>query len=164
MKHQIKIPHLPRVTRKDDILLLLLVLGVIACSSRAWDNGLGLTPPMGWNSWNHFHCDIDETQIQQTAQALVDLGLDRLGYQYINLDDCWQIRRNASGYIHEDSNKFPSGIPALAEYVQALGLKFGLYSWEAQTSFTKGIRFLKDVPGIMPALNQDVMLKSIRGE
>lgn len=110
------------------LVLLLLVLGVVAYPSWAWDNGLGLTPPMGWNSWNHFHCDIDETLIQQTAQAMVDLGLDRLGYQYINLDDCWQIRRNASGYIQEDTNKFPSGIPALAEQVHSLGLKFGLYS------------------------------------
>ncbi len=96
--------------------------------SLAYDNGLGLTPPMGWNSWNHFHCDIDETLIQETAQVLVDLGLDQLGYRYINLDDCWQIDRNSSGYIQEDFEKFPSGIPALATFVHELGLLFGLYS------------------------------------
>lgn len=96
--------------------------------SEGYDNGLGLTPPMGWNSWNRFNCDIREDLIQEMAQAMIDLELDKVGYSYINLDDCWQHSRNASGFIVEDPNKFPSGIPALREYVHSLGLKFGLYS------------------------------------
>eukprot|EP00934_Nitzschia_sp_Nitz4_P007167 Nitzschia sp. Nitz4//scaffold189_size62959//44644//45903//NITZ4_006315-RA/size62959-processed-gene-0.25-mRNA-1//1//CDS//3329539917//7157//frame0 len=96
--------------------------------AHAYDNGLGLTPPMGWNSWNYFNCDIHETAIRETASALVEHGLDKLGYTYVNLDDCWQLSRNASGYIQEDPTKFPSGIPALREYIHSLGLKIGLYS------------------------------------
>jgi alpha-galactosidase len=92
------------------------------------DNGLGRTPPMGWNSWNNFNCDIHQDLIQQTAQAMVTLGLRDIGYQYINLDDCWQLSRNSSGFIQEDFTKFPSGMRALATSVHSLGLKFGLYS------------------------------------
>lgn len=120
--------------------LPLVVFLNLSRPSLGYDNGLGLTPPMGWNSWNHFHCQIEETLIQETAQALVDLGLDKLGYRYVNLDDCWQIRRNSSGYIEEDFDKFPSGIPALREFVHSLGLKFGLYS-------DAGIRTCQGRPG-----------------
>jgi alpha-galactosidase len=55
------------------------------------DNGLGLTPQMGWNSWNHFGCKIDENLIKQTADILVSTGLAAKGYKYVNLDDCWQV-------------------------------------------------------------------------
>ena len=129
------------------VVLLLLLLPMVALlvvvqslssssfssshrSVLGYDNGLGRTPPMGWNSWNRFHCDIEETLIKETAQAMVDLGLDQVGYRYINLDDCWQqLHRNATSYnIQEDLTKFPSGIPALSDFVHSLGLKFGLYS------------------------------------
>ncbi|CAL9055862.1 unnamed protein product, partial [Musa banksii] len=52
-------------------------------------NGLGMTPPMGWNTWNHFYCDINETIIRESADALVSTGLAKLGYRYVNIDDCW---------------------------------------------------------------------------
>lgn len=107
---------------------------------QAYDNGLGLTPPMGWNSWNHFRCDIDETMIHEMAQTVVQKGLDQLGYTYINIDDCWQLFRNRSGHIQEDPDKFPSGISTLREYVHSLGLKFGLYS-------DAGIRTCQGRPG-----------------
>jgi alpha-galactosidase len=94
----------------------------------AVDNGLGLTPPMGWNSWNRFGCNIHEQLIHETSDAAVSLGLDKLGYAYINLDDCWQLHRNSTGFIVEDLQKFPSGIDSLSEYVHSKGLKFGLYS------------------------------------
>ena len=58
------------------------------------DNGLGRTPPMGWNSWNHFGCKINETIIMETADLLVKTGLAAKGYKYLNIDDCWQIDRN----------------------------------------------------------------------
>ncbi|GMG98939.1 hypothetical protein Nepgr_000779 [Nepenthes gracilis] len=93
------------------------------------DNGVGVTPPMGWNSWNYFHCDINEDIIRSTADALVSSGLAKLGYTYINIDDCWaEIQRDAEGDLVGDPQKFPSGMASLANYVHGLGLKFGIYS------------------------------------
>lgn len=73
--------------------VVLLLVFVLACSL---DNGLGKTPPMGWNSWNKFHCNINETLIKQTADLLVSTGLAAKGYKYVNLDDCWQLQRNST--------------------------------------------------------------------
>ena len=70
---------------KIPILILLVVL------ARGTDNGLGITPQMGWNSWNHFRCDINEDLIRKTADLIVERGLDKKGYEYVNLDDCWQV-------------------------------------------------------------------------
>ncbi len=89
---------------------------------------LAATPPMGWNSWNLFACDIDEELIRGIADAMVDSGMAAAGYRYVNLDDCWQVGRAADGTIIEDPETFPSGIPALADYVHDKGLKFGLYT------------------------------------
>lgn len=88
----------------------------------------GATPPMGWNSWNRFHCDIDEDLVRETADAMVASGMRDAGYRYLNLDDCWQSGRAPDGTIVADPDRFPSGIPALADYVHARGLKFGLYT------------------------------------
>lgn len=107
----------------------------------------------GWNSWNLWGCDINETIVRQTADTLVHLGLDQLGYNYVNVDDCWQVsvrfdrhfrpsqpltarvagrvwqtHRDQHDKIVADPVKFPSGIKALADYVHSLGLKFGIYS------------------------------------
>jgi len=91
--------------------------------------GLAKTPPMGWNSWNRFQCEgINENVVRQGADALVSSGLKAAGYEYINIDDCWQIDRDKDGNIISDSKKFPSGIKALAEYIHSKGLKFGIYS------------------------------------
>lgn len=89
---------------------------------------LAATPPMGWNSWNLFACDIDEDLIKGIADALVESGMAEAGYRYVNLDDCWQVSREEDGTIVADPERFPSGIPALADYVHGLGLKFGLYT------------------------------------
>ncbi|RLN33602.1 hypothetical protein C2845_PM03G26880 [Panicum miliaceum] len=92
-------------------------------------NGLGLTPQMGWNSWNHFQCGINETVVRSTADALVATGLARAGYTYVNLDDCWaDYQRTKEGYMVANPKTFPSGIKALADYVHSKGLKLGLYS------------------------------------
>ncbi|KAK2367361.1 alpha-galactosidase [Trifolium repens] len=92
-------------------------------------NGLGRTPPMGWNSWNHFQCDITEDLIKETADAMVSTGLADLGYQYINIDDCWgELNRDSKGNLVAKSSTFPSGIKALADYVHSKGLKLGIYS------------------------------------
>lgn len=106
-------------------LILLLLVSFCICL----DNGLGKTPPMGWNSWNRFKCNINETLIRETADLLVSTGLSAKGYRYVNLDDCWQIDRNAStSEIIEDKTKFPSGMGKLGEYLHSKGLLYGLYS------------------------------------
>lgn len=89
---------------------------------------LAKTPPMGWNSWNKFGCDVSEKLIREMADAFVSNGLKDAGYEYIVIDDCWQVRRDGNGIIIPDSSRFPSGIKALADYIHAKGLKFGIYS------------------------------------
>ncbi|KAK3128041.1 hypothetical protein QOZ80_7AG0581820 [Eleusine coracana subsp. coracana] len=93
------------------------------------NNGLALTPQMGWNSWNFFACNINETVIRETADALVSTGLAALGYNYVNIDDCWSyVTRGKKGQLLPDPKTFPSGIKALADYVHGKGLKLGIYS------------------------------------
>ncbi|XP_068640210.1 alpha-galactosidase-like [Aristolochia californica] len=96
---------------------------------RNLSNGLGASPQMGWNSWNRFHCNIDEKLIRETADAMVSTGLAAVGYQYINLDDCWgELNRDSQGNLVPKASTFPSGIKALADYMHSKGLKFGIYS------------------------------------
>ncbi|WP_210463309.1 glycoside hydrolase family 27 protein [Rufibacter roseolus] len=90
--------------------------------------GLALTPPMGWNSWNKFACNMDEKLIRETADAMVSSGMRDAGYTYINIDDCWHGDRDSLGFIHADPKRFPSGMKALADYVHSKGLKLGIYS------------------------------------
>ena len=91
-------------------------------------NGLAQTPPMGWNSWNKFACNVNEKVIRDTADAIASNGMKDAGYEYVVIDDCWHGARNADGFITEDRTRFPSGIKALADYVHSKGLKFGIYS------------------------------------
>ena len=91
-------------------------------------NGLALTPPMGWNSWNKFGCEVNEKVIRAAADATVSSGMRDAGYQYIVIDDCWQGARDKHGNIQPDPKRFPSGIKKLADYVHSKGLKFGIYS------------------------------------
>lgn len=90
---------------------------------------LGMTPPMGWNSWNTFTWDINEELIRQIADTFVTDGYKDAGYEYIVIDDCWSLReRDANGNLVADPSKFPSGMKALADYIHSKGLKFGIYS------------------------------------
>ncbi len=89
---------------------------------------LAPTPPMGWNSWNQFGCNVSEQLIRETADAMVASGMRDAGYQYVVIDDCWQVSRDAAGTIVADAQRFASGMKALADYVHSKGLKFGLYS------------------------------------
>jgi len=89
---------------------------------------LASTPPMGWNSWNKFQCNVDENLIRQTADAMVKSGMKDAGYQYVVIDDCWQTSRDKEGNIVADPAHFPAGIRALADYIHDKGLKFGIYS------------------------------------
>lgn len=89
---------------------------------------LAITPPMGWNSWNKFGCNIDEKLVKEIADAMVASGMKDAGYQYINIDDCWHGDRDSLGFIHPNTARFPSGMKALADYVHSKGLKIGVYS------------------------------------
>lgn len=90
------------------------------------DHVLARTPPMGWNSWNVWAGAVDDSKIRAAADAMVESGLAAHGYQYINIDDCWQGERDANGNIQPNA-KFPD-MKALADYVHGKGLKFGIYS------------------------------------
>jgi alpha-galactosidase len=89
---------------------------------------LAPTPPMGWNSWNKFGCNVSEQLIREMADAMVSSGMKSAGYQYVNIDDCWQVSRDSQGTIVADPKRFPSGIKALADYVHNKGLKLGIYT------------------------------------
>lgn len=92
-------------------------------------DGLAMTPPMGWNSWNTFETNIDEKLIKETADIMVTSGMEAAGYNYIVLDDGWMAKeRDKNGNLVADPVKFPSGIKALIDYVHSKGLKFGLYN------------------------------------
>lgn len=94
-----------------------------------YNNSVALTPPMGWSSWNLFRNKINEELIYSTAKAMKDSGLADCGYQYINLDDCWQSSfRDENGKLQGDFVSFPNGIKGLVDKVNALGLKLGIYS------------------------------------
>ena len=94
-----------------------------------YNNGVALTPPMGWSSWNLFRHKISENLIKEIADAMKDSGLVDAGYCYVNIDDCWQAsERDADGKLQCDKITFPSGIKALAEYVNERGVKLGIYS------------------------------------
>ena len=118
-------------------LLVIVCLLLAWAPARALDNGLALTPPMGWNSWNKFGCDVNEKLIRETADAVVSTGMKDAGYQYVVIDDCWQVSRDAQGNIVPSPQHFPSGIKALGDYVHAKGLKFGIYS-DAGTETCQG--------------------------
>jgi alpha-galactosidase len=89
---------------------------------------LAKTPPMGWNSWNKYGCDVSETLIMQMADAMVSSGMKDAGYNYIVIDDCWQVSRDENGEIVCDKDRFPHGMKYVADYVHSKGLKFGIYS------------------------------------
>ena len=109
----------------------LTMAGIVAvvCLAAAHPAGaqtLAATPPMGWNSWNHFHRTIDDKTIRAQADAMVSTGMRDAGYIYLNIDDTWEGERDAQGNIQTNS-KFPD-MKALADYVHSKGLKIGIYS------------------------------------
>ncbi|WP_209648880.1 glycoside hydrolase family 27 protein [Kibdelosporangium banguiense] len=111
---------------------LLLLTGMSAVSSansaQALENGVARTPPMGWNTWNTFGCNISETLIRQTADAMVNSGMRDAGYKYVVVDDCWfNPNRDSAGNLQGNPSRFPSGMKALGDYIHSKGLKFGIY-------------------------------------
>jgi alpha-galactosidase len=90
--------------------------------------GLASTPPLGWNSWNHFGCNVSEETLKSATDHIVSSGMKAAGYQYVVVDDCWQGMRDKDGFIQADPKRFPNGMKAISDYVHSKGLKFGLYS------------------------------------
>jgi alpha-galactosidase len=111
----------------------------VVTPAHAESNGLALTPPMGFNDWNAFACNVSEAKIKQAADFIVSSGLKSLGYNYVNVDDCWMASsRSSNGSLVADAKKFPDGIKALAGYVHKDGLLFGIYEG-AGTKTCKGL-------------------------
>jgi alpha-galactosidase len=155
--------------------IVLVGLGLLGAPVFAQGNGPARTPPMGWNSWNHFACKVTAADVRSAADAIVSTGMKSAGYIYVNIDDCWQGTRDEKGVIHPNE-KFPD-MKGLSDYVHTKGLKLGIYSspgpktcggyegslgheeLDAQTYANWGIDYLKydycsfqgDVPAQMAA-------------
>jgi alpha-galactosidase len=110
------------------LLVATSVILLTPAASGQSSASLAQTPPMGWNSWNKFGCNVSDKLIREMADAMVSSGMQAAGYQYVNIDDCWQVSRDASGTIVADPTRFPAGMKALADYVHSKGLKLGLYT------------------------------------
>jgi alpha-galactosidase len=118
--------NLPRraCTMKTFILFVFLIAASLEAG--AVDSGVAMTPPMGWNSWNHFACKVTADDVRSAADAIASNGMKDAGYTYVNIDDCWQGTRDEQGRIRPNQ-KFPD-MKALVDYVHAKGLKIGIYS------------------------------------
>ena len=117
--------------KKIIIIITVLVAGFFTEKTIAQKfDGLALTPPMGWNSWNKFQTNINEQMVMQIADAMISSGMKATGYTYIVLDDGWMAmeRDSITGNLIADPKKFPRGMKVVADYVHSKGLKFGLYN------------------------------------
>jgi alpha-galactosidase len=110
------------------LILILAGLSATEVAHAQKFEGLAKTPPLGWNSWNKFGCNVNEQMIRETADAMVSSGMQAAGYRYVNIDDCWHGERDERGFITANQEHFPSGMKALADYVHSKGLKLGIYS------------------------------------
>ena len=117
----------------------------------AYENGVALTPPMGWSSWNTFKNHIDEDLIYDTAKAIAESGLKDAGYTYVNLDDNWHSSlRDENGNLQGDLTTFAHGIPNLVKKINDLGLKVGIYS-------SNGTETCEDLPGTLYHEREDAL-------
>jgi alpha-galactosidase len=143
--------------KRTPALLTLVALAMAltpATQAQALDNGVGRTPPMGWNTWNTFGCNINETLIRQTADAMVSSGMRDLGYEYVVVDDCWfNPNRDSAGNLQANPSRFPSGMKALGDYLHARGLKFGLYQAPLDRTCAQ---YFGSYPGATGSLNHEV--------
>lgn len=140
-------------------ILLLSLLSLLSPSCRALDNGLALTPPMGWLAWERFRCNTDcagdpdncisESLFKEMADIMATEGYLEAGYDIVSLDDCWlNHTRDADGKLSPDPHRFPSGVKALADYIHDKGIKFGIY--EDYGNFT-----CAGYPGVLGHLETD---------
>ncbi|MDT4912596.1 MAG: alpha-galactosidase [Pseudonocardiales bacterium] len=136
------------------LVATLGVVGVVTATSASAGTGATTTPPMGWNDWNAFGCNVSADLIEKTAKAMVDDGMAAAGYKYVNIDDCWMDgnqypqgrgpgtttdpRRatagRVDGHLVADPRNFPGGIRPVADYVHSLGLKLGIYESAGATT------------------------------
>jgi alpha-galactosidase len=115
-----------KLSRRLRSLVVVALFILPASLVQAQTTDIAAAPPMGWNSWNHFHRNVDDATIRAQAVAMVSSGMRDAGYTYINIDDTWEGERDGSGVIHTNS-KFPD-MKALADFVHSKGLKIGIYS------------------------------------
>lgn len=109
--------------------LLTTLLVLYSTGANALDNGLGRVPAMGYNSWYDLGGDLNEENLRDTVDKMAVLGLDKLGYNYFNLDDDWALNRTAEGVLVADPARFKGGtLKSLADYVHNKGLRFGTYT------------------------------------
>lgn len=141
-----------------------LVLTLISLFHKAFalDNGLALTPPMGWMAWERFRCNVDcesdpndcisEKLFMEMADRIVTDGYKKLGYEFVCIDDCWMAKeRSPDGQLQADAKRFPHGIKALADYIHSKGLKFGIYA-------DFGSKTCEGYPGSIDYLRKDMEL------
>jgi len=112
---------------KRIISVVTIVFLFLSVNAQKFDQ-LAKSPPMGWNSWNKYGCNVSEALIMGMADAMVSSGMKDAGYEYVVIDDCWQVSRDENGQIVADKDRFPHGIKYLADYIHSKGLKFGIYS------------------------------------
>lgn len=108
--------------------LLFFFILLSSFAGFAQDINIALTPPPAWNSYNAFGLDINSKIVMDVTDSMVAKGMLDAGYEYIVIDDGWQIERDETGRIIADSNRFPKGIKNLVDYVHSKGLKFGIYT------------------------------------
>jgi alpha-galactosidase len=140
-------PNLARVL----LTAAALLYGATPCGGQT---GVASTPPMGWNSWNHFAEHVTDADIRSAADALVSTGMRDAGYVYVNVDDTWQGKRDAHGVLHPNE-RFPD-MKALGDYIHSKGLKFGLYS-------SPGSRTCANFEGSLGHETQDAQLYAAWG-
>jgi alpha-galactosidase len=108
-------------------IFTVLSTTVLLCGIAAFgQTKLAATPPMGWNSWNHFAGRVTDADVRSAADMMVSTGMRDAGYVYVNVDDTWQGERDAQGVLHPNK-RFPD-MKALGDYIHSKGLKFGIYS------------------------------------
>jgi alpha-galactosidase len=111
------------------------MLGAGNGKASALDNGLALTPPMGWSSWNHFgKGGFSETTIYEIIDAIVSSGMRDAGYTYVVVSGGWRDNHLApDGKLLPHPTRFPNGIKPLADYAHANGLKIGIHTCPGET-------------------------------
>jgi alpha-galactosidase len=118
---------------KKVLFIAILLTSASLCAQKF--EGLALTPPMGWNSWNTFETSINEDLIKETADILVSSGMKDAGYEYIVIDDGWEAKeRDEYGNLVPDPEKFSGGMKALGDYIHSKGLKFGIHNCAGNTT------------------------------
>lgn len=126
-------PHLPIFRSSMSVhgsFYLLIAFGAAFAVAFPFTE-IGKLPGMGWNSWNAFGCDVNESDILTAAKSIVDLGLKDVGYNTVTIDDCWSMkdgRDNVTGRLRPNTTRFPEGISGVADKVHSMGLKMGIYS------------------------------------